>query len=175
MYRHMCGLFILGIGLSFARSVERALGRRVLWKSIRLLTVMNFRSSARIARRNSKIWQDFGWVLDSNWRIYYCFSQSIRYVYSYDIFKPTDPLIAHIYFNLLLFQTHADIHKDTTYVCPHCGLQLNTKRTLKMHMVVHSDQKKYKCQYCGNEYKRSKALKVRNLVYQLDSSFFCIV
>lgn len=28
-----------------------------------------------------------------------------------------------------------------------------------MHMVVHSDQKKYKCQYCGNQFKRSKALK----------------
>lgn len=57
------------------------------------------------------------------------------------------------------FQTHEDIHKHTMYVCPHCGLQLNTKRTLKMHMVVHSDQKRFKCQYCGNEYKRSKALK----------------
>lgn len=61
--------------------------------------------------------------------------------------------------NLPRLKTHEDIHNDTMYVCPHCGLQLNTKRTLKMHMVVHSDAKKYKCQYCGNEYKRSKALK----------------
>lgn len=61
--------------------------------------------------------------------------------------------------NLPRLKTHEDIHNDTLYVCPHCGLQLNTKRTLKMHMVVHSDQKKFKCQYCGNEYKRSKALK----------------
>ncbi|KAL1396582.1 hypothetical protein pipiens_010426 [Culex pipiens pipiens] len=61
--------------------------------------------------------------------------------------------------NLPRLKTHEDIHTDTLYVCPHCGLQLNTKRTLKMHMVVHSDQKKFKCQYCGNEYKRSKALK----------------
>lgn len=63
--------------------------------------------------------------------------------------------------NMARLRTHEDIHKHTAYICPHCGLQLNTKRTLKMHMVVHSDQKKYKCQYCGNEYKRSKALKVR--------------
>ena len=62
--------------------------------------------------------------------------------------------------NMARLRTHEDIHKHTAYICPHCGLQLNTKRTLKMHMVVHSDQKKYKCQYCGNEYKRSKALKV---------------
>ncbi|XP_058450250.1 zinc finger protein weckle-like isoform X2 [Malaya genurostris] len=61
--------------------------------------------------------------------------------------------------NLPRLKTHEDIHNDTLYVCPHCGLQLNTKRTLKMHLVVHSDQKKFKCQYCGNEYKRSKALK----------------
>ncbi|XP_062547256.1 zinc finger protein 572-like [Armigeres subalbatus] len=61
--------------------------------------------------------------------------------------------------NLPRLKTHEDIHNATLYVCPHCGLQLNTKRTLKMHMVVHSDQKKFKCQYCGNEYKRSKALK----------------
>ncbi|XP_053695931.1 zinc finger protein weckle-like [Sabethes cyaneus] len=61
--------------------------------------------------------------------------------------------------NLPRLKTHEDIHNDTLYVCPHCGLQLNTKRTLKMHMVVHSDQKRFKCQYCGNEYKRSKALK----------------
>ncbi|XP_059616276.1 zinc finger protein 271-like [Phlebotomus argentipes] len=61
--------------------------------------------------------------------------------------------------NLPRLKTHEDIHNDTMYVCPHCGIQLNTKRTLKMHMVVHSDFKKYKCHYCGNEYKRSKALK----------------
>ncbi|GAB0095751.1 Zinc finger C2H2 superfamily [Sergentomyia squamirostris] len=61
--------------------------------------------------------------------------------------------------NMPRLKTHEDIHNNTTYVCPHCGIQLNTKRTLKMHMVVHSDLKKYKCHYCGNEYKRSKALK----------------
>lgn len=66
--------------------------------------------------------------------------------------------------NMARLRTHEDIHKHTAYICPHCGLQLNTKRTLKMHMVVHSDQKKYKCQYCGNEYKRSKALKVLGVV-----------
>ncbi|XP_055541196.1 zinc finger protein 493-like isoform X2 [Wyeomyia smithii] len=67
--------------------------------------------------------------------------------------------------NLSRLKTHEDIHNDTLYVCPHCGLQLNTKRTLKMHMVVHSDQKRFKCQYCGNEYKRSKALKTHLLLH----------
>nr|XP_040237947.2 zinc finger protein weckle-like [Anopheles coluzzii] len=62
-------------------------------------------------------------------------------------------------------KTHEDTHNDTLYVCPHCGLKLNTKRTLNMHMVVHSDQKKFKCQECGNEYKRSKALKAHLILH----------
>ncbi|GAB0096618.1 zinc finger protein 732-like isoform X1 [Sergentomyia squamirostris] len=61
--------------------------------------------------------------------------------------------------NMPRLKQHLDSHNNTTYECPHCGIKLNTKATLKMHMVVHSDVKKYKCHYCGNEYKRSKALK----------------
>lgn len=67
--------------------------------------------------------------------------------------------------NQARLKTHEDIHNNTSYVCPHCGLQLNTKRTLKMHLVVHSDEKKYKCQYCFNEYKRSKALKAHLILH----------
>lgn len=61
--------------------------------------------------------------------------------------------------NLPRLKTHEDIHSITQYICNVCGISLNTKRTLKMHMVVHSDQKKFKCQYCGSCFKRSKALK----------------
>uniref|UniRef100_A0A336MQT5 CSON005192 protein n=1 Tax=Culicoides sonorensis TaxID=179676 RepID=A0A336MQT5_CULSO len=61
--------------------------------------------------------------------------------------------------NQARLKTHEDIHNTTSYICPHCGLALNTKRTLKMHLVVHSTEKKYKCNYCGSEYKRAKALK----------------
>ncbi|XP_053673649.1 zinc finger protein weckle-like [Anopheles nili] len=61
--------------------------------------------------------------------------------------------------NAARLKTHEDTHNNTLYVCPHCGLKLNTKRTLGMHMVVHSEQKKFKCHECGNEFKRSKALK----------------
>lgn len=60
---------------------------------------------------------------------------------------------------------HEDTHTDTAYICPLCGLQLNTKRTLTMHMVVHSEVKKYKCEYCGNEYKRAKALKAHMVIH----------
>ncbi|CRL02670.1 CLUMA_CG015854, isoform A [Clunio marinus] len=61
--------------------------------------------------------------------------------------------------NLPRLKTHEDIHNPTQYICNICGISLNTKRTLKMHMVVHSDQKRYKCQCCGSSFKRSKALK----------------
>uniref|UniRef100_A0A182SD54 C2H2-type domain-containing protein n=1 Tax=Anopheles maculatus TaxID=74869 RepID=A0A182SD54_9DIPT len=67
--------------------------------------------------------------------------------------------------NINRLKIHEDTHNDTLYVCPHCGLKLNTKRTLNMHMVVHSDQKKFKCQECGNEYKRSKALKAHLILH----------
>ncbi|XP_055543870.1 zinc finger and BTB domain-containing protein 17-like [Wyeomyia smithii] len=61
--------------------------------------------------------------------------------------------------NMPALRMHIDTHSDTQYVCSQCSLRLNTKRTLKRHMVVHSDQKRFKCQYCDNEFKRSKTLK----------------
>ena len=56
-------------------------------------------------------------------------------------------------------QTHSDIHTPTHYTCEQCGLNLNTYRTLKMHMLVHSSEKNFKCDFCDKEFKRSKALK----------------
>ncbi|XP_059617687.1 zinc finger protein 616-like [Phlebotomus argentipes] len=59
----------------------------------------------------------------------------------------------------LALKRHEDIHGDTIYECKECGAKLNTKRTLRLHMVIHSDVKKYKCNYCGNEYKRANTLR----------------
>ncbi|KAL7049161.1 hypothetical protein ACKWTF_003617 [Chironomus riparius] len=61
--------------------------------------------------------------------------------------------------NLPRLKTHEDIHSTTQYICNVCGISLNTKRTLKMHMVIHSDQKRFKCEFCQTSFKRSKALK----------------
>lgn len=72
------------------------------------------------------------------------------------------------------FQNHEDVHKDTVFVCPHCGLQLCSEITLKRHMVVHSDQKKFKCHYCGKEYKRSKTLKI-HLILHTGMSFSLVI
>ncbi|XP_055681868.1 zinc finger protein 761-like [Lutzomyia longipalpis] len=54
---------------------------------------------------------------------------------------------------------HEEIHADIKHECSYCGIKLKTRRTLRLHMVVHSDKKNYKCNYCGNEYKRAKTLK----------------
>lgn len=61
--------------------------------------------------------------------------------------------------SLPCLKIHQDSHTGTQYCCPLCGKKLNTKLTLKKHMIVHSDEKKYKCQQCGDEFKRAKTLK----------------
>lgn len=67
--------------------------------------------------------------------------------------------------NKLRLKYHEDTHSTTSYICTICGIRLNSKPTLNMHMVVHSDQKRFKCDYCGNEYKRAKALKAHLILH----------
>lgn len=55
---------------------------------------------------------------------------------------------------------HSDIHRGTPYVCPICQLQLSTRRTLRMHLVVHRDTKAFQCATCGKAFRRAKDLKV---------------
>lgn len=57
---------------------------------------------------------------------------------------------------------HSTTHNTASFECVLCGRRLNTLRTLKNHMLVHSDEKRFKCQHCGNNFKRYKTLKVRN-------------
>lgn len=56
-------------------------------------------------------------------------------------------------------KSHMDIHTQLLYKCPDCGLELNTKRTLLQHRLVHSEEKRFKCEFCDAAFKRSKALK----------------
>ncbi|XP_059618617.1 oocyte zinc finger protein XlCOF6-like [Phlebotomus argentipes] len=61
---------------------------------------------------------------------------------------------------LKYLKNHKKCHEVEGVVCPHCGLTLKNKATLKLHLVVHSDVKKYKCHHCGNEYKRVQTFRV---------------
>lgn len=54
---------------------------------------------------------------------------------------------------------HLDTHGETEYHCSICDLRLNSKRTLRQHMVKHSDVTKFKCEICNAQFKRSKAYK----------------
>lgn len=60
-----------------------------------------------------------------------------------------------------------DTHVETRYQCPKCTLTLNTRRTLRMHLLVHKDDKAFQCTTCGKAFKRSKDLKVRILWEEL--------
>lgn len=56
---------------------------------------------------------------------------------------------------------HQEVHATEKYVCPECGLQLNTRFTYQRHLNVHSDVKSYKCEICSKLFKRQKTLKVK--------------
>lgn len=60
---------------------------------------------------------------------------------------------------------HLEIHSNISFECLLCGQRSSTRYTLREHMLVHSDEKRYKCQYCGNTFKRYKTLKVKNFSF----------
>ncbi|CRL00467.1 CLUMA_CG013729, isoform A [Clunio marinus] len=54
---------------------------------------------------------------------------------------------------------HLDTHNETGYGCSDCGLRLNSKRTLRQHMLKHSDINKFSCEICNAKFKRVKGYK----------------
>lgn len=59
---------------------------------------------------------------------------------------------------------HLETHSAVSFECLLCGHRSTTRYTLREHMLVHSDEKRYECQYCGNTFKRLKTLKV-NIIH----------
>lgn len=53
-----------------------------------------------------------------------------------------------------------DMHRSVKYRCPHCPMELSTRRTLRMHLLVHKEEKAYVCKVCSKAFRRSKDLKV---------------
>ncbi|XP_075149174.1 uncharacterized protein LOC142223200 [Haematobia irritans] len=62
-------------------------------------------------------------------------------------------------------KAHMDTHNESEYVCPDCGLKLNTRRTLLQHRLVHTNVKQFKCEFCDSAFKRSKSLKNHLLIH----------
>lgn len=54
---------------------------------------------------------------------------------------------------------HVDIHGETEYHCKVCNLRLNSKRTLRQHMLKHSNLTSFTCDVCKAQFKRAKAFK----------------
>ncbi|KAK7603158.1 hypothetical protein V9T40_003157 [Parthenolecanium corni] len=54
---------------------------------------------------------------------------------------------------------HMDMHRSVKYRCPHCPMELSTRRTLRMHLLVHKEEKAYVCKVCSKAFRRSKDLK----------------
>lgn len=44
-------------------------------------------------------------------------------------------------------------------------MKLNTRRTLNMHKLVHTDAKQFKCDVCGAAFKRGKTLKAHLILH----------
>ncbi|XP_054744915.1 zinc finger protein 91-like [Anastrepha obliqua] len=61
--------------------------------------------------------------------------------------------------NRARLKKHMDIHSTSKHICSECGLKLNSRVTLNLHMLVHSDVMRHKCDYCGRAFKRAKTLK----------------
>ncbi|XP_049881451.1 oocyte zinc finger protein XlCOF6-like [Pectinophora gossypiella] len=57
-------------------------------------------------------------------------------------------------------KTHMDTHEETSYVCYVCNRVLNSRRTLRKHLLVHEDKCRHICPYCNKAFKRRQTLKV---------------
>ncbi|XP_026472937.1 zinc finger protein 83-like [Ctenocephalides felis] len=68
---------------------------------------------------------------------------------------------------------HTDTHRDTQYECPVCFLQLNTKRTLRQHLVIHKEIRAYTCKICQKSFKRYKGLKTHEILHSGRRPYTC--
>lgn len=110
--------FIRCKGHFYVAIVAKISQRKVLWRNIKSFTPMTSHTS----------------VASGEWFcrffiILKCFLLTISillfFTHSQKKFK-----------NQARLKTHEDIHNKTQYICNVCGISLNTKRTLKMHMVI---------------------------------------
>ncbi|XP_073957698.1 uncharacterized protein [Choristoneura fumiferana] len=70
-------------------------------------------------------------------------------------------------------KTHMDTHEETSYPCYVCNRVLNSRRTLRKHLLVHEDKCRHVCSYCNKAFKRRQTLKVHMYVHTGDKPLSC--
>ncbi|XP_045496111.1 zinc finger protein 708-like [Colias croceus] len=70
-------------------------------------------------------------------------------------------------------KTHMDTHEETSYVCFVCSRVLNSRRTLRKHLLVHDDKCTHVCTYCNKAFKRRQTLKVHLSMHTGDKPLSC--
>ncbi|CAH0592439.1 unnamed protein product [Chrysodeixis includens] len=70
-------------------------------------------------------------------------------------------------------KTHMDTHEDTSYECYICRRVLNSRRTLRKHLLVHEDKCRHVCSYCNKAFKRRQTLKVHMYTHTGDKPLSC--
>ncbi|XP_067621085.1 zinc finger protein weckle-like isoform X2 [Eurosta solidaginis] len=68
---------------------------------------------------------------------------------------------------------HMETHSANKHTCDECGLQLNSRATLNLHKLVHSDEMPHKCDYCGRAFKRAKTLKSHLILHSGLKPYSC--
>lgn len=75
--------------------------------------------------------------------------------------------------NKARLRVHKQTHEDPKYGCNICGKMLQTRRTWRMHKLVHTDERRFKCDVCGALFKRSKSLKTHLLIHAGMRPYVC--
>lgn len=70
-------------------------------------------------------------------------------------------------------KTHIDTHEETSYECYICRRVLNSRRTLRKHLLVHEDKCRHVCSYCNKAFKRRQTLKVHMYTHTGDKPLTC--
>lgn len=58
------------------------------------------------------------------------------------------------------FSSHITVHSEASHECSVCSRMFKSKKTLKQHMWIHTDHKKYKCDQCEKSYSKKEGLLV---------------
>ncbi|KAI9334299.1 hypothetical protein BDR26DRAFT_937045 [Obelidium mucronatum] len=63
--------------------------------------------------------------------------------------------------------------KGMLFECLTCGMLFKTKKELKQHSIIHTNEKPFECLACGKTFKRAMELRSHSLVHSDEKPFTC--